>query len=803
MIINRYLCENMGGIIRQGLEFSPGMNVIYGPNEAGKSTIVEGILATLFRSHRLRKSVADKEFEEKFRPYPYGDSIKGQLVFSVSGQEYVLDKEWGSSPQISLTIGGQILKDEKAVLTKLQQLLRYGEGTYTNVVFARQSDLRVALERLQTDAETGQALSDVLHRAVMSLDGISLEGLKKRLDEEFEALSGHWDLEQGRPEKGRGLDNPWRVGKGLVLDCYYKQEGLYRRIRETRQLEDDYSAAVDRLRKLSAQREKVKGTKDKYAALEGDITARVLLENKLQLLEKETAELKEIIELKPKMEAELKLQKAEIERIKKEQLQVSEELALAEKLEKVKESQQLLERSKKLQQAIEMKRQELAGLSPVPEEKLNRLMELHNQLITTRATLKAATLQGSLKSGPQIVYITRGLKEKESLIPGTEFSAEGFFRLETEDGLVLEVSAGDLDFEALSREFNGQKAEYLEILQELQVENLAEAKKRSAVYAQLSGELQILESKYTELCQGRDLAAMEKEIAETAGQGTRPPQELKLLLTQCNEALRKAEVQEAKLQSVLDDWLEKYGELELSSLLETFAQRSAELEEKRKKLQSLAPLPEEFASAQEFQKEMIRLRQLDDRLAEEEREAQKLCLEKEHQLPETTIEELQLLYNQAKTDFIKAEHRLQKVRQIRQVFEEKSKEMAQDSYLPLVESFSRYLTLLTLDKYKAGEVSEDLQVRIIRQDKVELPSTLLSTGTSDTVLLALRLSLLETLFQEKEGLVVLDDCLINLDPARKEKAAEVLREFAKRYQIIFTTCDPQTCDMLGGNTISL
>ena len=103
----------------------------------------------------------------------------------------------------------------------------------------------MALERLQTDAETGQALSDVLHRAVMSLDGISLEGLKKRLDEEFEALSGHWDLEQGRPEKGRGLDNPWRVGKGLVLDCYYKQEGLYRRIRETRQLEDDYSAAVD------------------------------------------------------------------------------------------------------------------------------------------------------------------------------------------------------------------------------------------------------------------------------------------------------------------------------------------------------------------------------------------------------------------------------------------------------------------------------------------------------------------------------------------------------------------------------
>lgn len=801
MIIKKFSCDNIGGIIRQELEFSPGMNVIFGPNEAGKSTIVEGILGTLFRSHRLRKSVADKEFEEKFRPYPHGDSSKGQLVFSAAGQEYTLNKEWGSNPALSLTLDGQVLKDEKTVLANLQQLLKYGEGTYTNVVFARQRDLRLALEQLQLDKDTSHALGDVLHQAVMSLDGISLEGLKKRIDDEYAKLQGHWDLEQSRPEKGRGIDDPWRVGKGLVLERYYEQENLYRKINQTRQLEDDYSATVEKIREITAHWEKIKGAKDKYAAMEADISARVMLENELSILAKETAELKEIIQIRPTKEAELSLQKRELERLEKENSKVTEELSLAEKIEKAKSSQQLLLRSIQLQKEISAKQQGLSELKLIPEDKLKRLEELFNRLNTTKATLRAATLYGDLKSSPGSVYVTRGLKERESLASGTGFSASGFFRLETEDGLILEVRAGKIDFEALSREFTDQKTEYQGILQGLEVEDLAEAKRISGLRNQLSRELQILETKLSELCQGRDLEAIKKEVEETAGLAARSPQDLKLLLTQGNEAIREAKVQGALLQNTLDNWLQKYGEL--SCLLETFAQRSAKLEGKRQKLNTLAPLPEEFASSQEFQEEMGRLRKLDEKLAEEERAAQKICLEKERQLPEITLEELQGLHHQAKADFTKAEHRLQKIWQIKQVFLEKSSEMDRDSYSPLVQSFSRNLSLLTSDKYQGGEVSEDLQIRIVRQDKSQLPSSLLSTGTSDTVLLALRLSMLETLFPENEGTVVLDDCLVNLDPARKKKAAQVLRGFADRYQIIFTTCDPETCEMLAGNTIRL
>ena len=46
-------------------------------------------------------------------------------------------------------------------------------------------------------------------------------------------------------------------------------------------------------------------------------------------------------------------------------------------------------------------------------------------------------------------------------------------------------------------------------------------------------------------------------------------------------------------------------------------------------------------------------------------------------------------------------------------------------------------------------------------------------------------------------------CLVDLDPDRKEKAAELIKNFAKKHQVIFTTCSPETARLLGGNLIQI
>ena len=63
MIIKKYSCKRFAGIKDKDIVFQENLNVILGPNEAGKSTLVEGIYASLFKSSKLGyKTVEDREF---------------------------------------------------------------------------------------------------------------------------------------------------------------------------------------------------------------------------------------------------------------------------------------------------------------------------------------------------------------------------------------------------------------------------------------------------------------------------------------------------------------------------------------------------------------------------------------------------------------------------------------------------------------------------------------------------------------------------------------------------------------------
>ena len=70
----------------KSLEFTDGLNVLLGNNESGKSTLIEGIHAAMFKATKQdRRSVADKTFYAKFMPLPDGDSIDSRLVLACGG----------------------------------------------------------------------------------------------------------------------------------------------------------------------------------------------------------------------------------------------------------------------------------------------------------------------------------------------------------------------------------------------------------------------------------------------------------------------------------------------------------------------------------------------------------------------------------------------------------------------------------------------------------------------------------------------------------------------------------------------
>src|SRR5690554_4804493 len=117
MIIKGYSTRQFAGLRDMDLEFHENLNVILGPNEAGKSTMVNGIVSTLFNSIKVGdRSKEDKEFKRRFMPHPDGDFIDGRVHIVHGNEEYVLRKEWGTAPAVSLIMpDGSIRKDEVVI----------------------------------------------------------------------------------------------------------------------------------------------------------------------------------------------------------------------------------------------------------------------------------------------------------------------------------------------------------------------------------------------------------------------------------------------------------------------------------------------------------------------------------------------------------------------------------------------------------------------------------------------------------------------------------------------------------------
>ena len=100
-------------------------------------------------------------------------------------------------------------------------------------------------------------------------------------------------------------------------------------------------------------------------------------------------------------------------------------------------------------------------------------------------------------------------------------------------------------------------------------------------------------------------------------------------------------------------------------------------------------------------------------------------------------------------------------------------------------------------------MSEGLPDGFVREDGQLLSCELLSTGTLVALALSLRLAMSDYFLADRDGFLVMDDPLVDMDPARQAAAAKDIREYSQRKQLLVCTCQPTNAEILGGNLISL
>ncbi|WP_322168945.1 ATP-binding protein [Acutalibacter caecimuris] len=796
MEIWRYSNEQYAGMHGQDLAFRPGMNVVLGDNETGKSTVIVGIYDTLLVSSKINRKTGKSFVAQRF-PTNRSTSIDGTVGLTVNGRRLTVKKEWdlaNSDPRTVLLFDTGEKFTGPAAEEELCRLLAFGAGVYDHIVFGRQSNEAAVLDWYFGFMEAGaggrasgevlrarQDVGDVLSAA----GGVSEEQYLKKLDEKLEELGALWDFAAQGPKNRRGIRNPYNKGVGQILAAYYALENRRQEQADARELLAGYEALKTRLETLGQERERLETQNRELQAQEHSAA----LESSRQAAEKELARMERALEEWPRLEKEY----AHLAALKQEAGQ-------RQNRDKRQALQQALERARDLGRRRETLRQ-AAGPLKDAERDGETCRRLLRRAGAAQASLSSGKLHASIALQPgYTATLTTAGGTGAPVGARCEQDVDGFALIEIPGVGEIRVAPQNLDIPALQGQIEADRAAAGALLEKYGVADLAGLEGKAAAYAQAVKDLDRLELELARL-PGGSVEALEAALQSI------PLQEDVAVREDLDSAIRLAlagtgadtlEERMAVVASALRGY--ERENVALARLREAAARKREEAAGLGERLRALPPCPLTMEAYQ------AQKRRLDAALYGVNgsggllREIDELNREigaKEEAANEVDLAGLEAGVQELQRQFEAKKRLYSQYSRIRADFLA-LKEAQGDRFAPFYRQLDEYLSLVTGGQVRLGE-GATLQSRQNRLPAREL----LSRGTQQAVLLAFRLALLRFYFQQEGGLVVLDDVLLDMDPGRRQNAARLLQAFAGGNQVIFTTCDPAIAELLGGHLIRL
>jgi len=166
MKLKRLEIDGFGKLVKQDYDFCPGLNLIYGKNEAGKSTLQRSILAALYGFFDNGTiTAAKKEIMAVYEPWNVQAAFGLNLIFELDGgKQYRVKRTFGRRAETMLYdhLTGEILNAQFPSVSQgrlffAEQLLGMPREVFENTSLIRQAEL-AALEK------SASAITDTLLR---------------------------------------------------------------------------------------------------------------------------------------------------------------------------------------------------------------------------------------------------------------------------------------------------------------------------------------------------------------------------------------------------------------------------------------------------------------------------------------------------------------------------------------------------------------------------------------------------------------------------------------------------------------
>jgi len=791
MIITKLYIDTFGGISNREAQFQPGLNVVVGANETGKSTMFHAMQHVLLTPVALNKRTFEKTMEP-FLPVGGGDTIAAEVQFNKNKYCYILKKKWGATSEALLRLDdGSSITDEDAIKNRLSELLPAEEGTLKSVFMTYQSGLSNTLAELRDQPETIRSFSDILRKAVMEMDGISvtafIDELRRRCSEYLE----HWDIERKRPERGKN-NKPYKTG-GLLLKAYNEVGSMRQDFEKVQRDEEELAQLNRKVGNLKSGLDEIKDFINGNTKAFEDLREKEKLELQLEAVTATVQKQKEDYDRWPKIAEQLETANKQLPELKKELEEIEDEKQKAQKIQEGRQITEHFQRVEKKKNAYDEKQKTVECLKKLPRKELSKMKEIDDRLKSLQAGLEAAIMTMNIHAKKDISFtLKQGLGEplNEVISRGSdrEFTAEGYLQLSYED-FDFEVKPSLGDYDSIEKEYTDKKKELERRLKVHSVQNIKEAEEKSSQYEEAVRELHLVEQSFKEELNGESYEELKKKTDKTyKGPEVRPFEELVQLLAEKKQTLSQILDKKEELQNAIKKLEEQYGTRD--DLFKILMANSKKEDEVHNKINNLASLPNGFSSEGEFK------RKYEEMLEQEKKSGQKLIelrieqARKESVMPEESAEEMFVLVKEVVEQFNKTLKRGMTLQKVLETSESLIKHLDQETFTGYASLFNSYAERLTDGKYTRASMEDPLPEGFIRSDGAVLPYSLLSTGTQDVFSLTLRLTMAEYFLDGQQGFLIMDDPLVDLDPNRQKLAAELLSDFSQGAQLIVFTCHP-------------
>lgn len=239
MRIDELTLHGFGKWERESFSFAPGLNLIYAENEAGKSTLLEAIVALLYgmKKDYLKKAMRRAEWQ-RYQPWStqqYGGSIRYRL----GSQQYVLERDL-------LTEGHRLF--DAHMLRDLSSNYQLDNRKERNYLYEQLGLTRTLFEEVCRIKSIG-----IEHEQPM------MESLHQLADQDLEGPATYKEifqlLEQKKREIGKG-----ETGKGTRLAIVTQQltkakqalDEAKIKMKHFRQLESEYRMLSQKIEELDS-----------------------------------------------------------------------------------------------------------------------------------------------------------------------------------------------------------------------------------------------------------------------------------------------------------------------------------------------------------------------------------------------------------------------------------------------------------------------------------------------------------------------------------------------------------------------